>query len=86
MTSLLVPSAFNGPPTSGNGGWSAGALTALLGGSSLGRTVEVTLRLPPPLETELAVVEQHGTWRALDDQERTRISGEVLPPDRRDPR
>jgi hypothetical protein len=70
VTSLLVPSAFNGPPTSGNGGWSAGALTALLGGSSLGRTVEVTLRLPPPLETELAVVEQHGTWRALDDQER----------------
>ena len=67
---LLVPSVFSGPPTSGNGGWCAGALAALLGGSALGRTVEVTLRLPPPLETPLRVEEAEGRWRALDDEDR----------------
>ena len=65
-----MPAQFNGPPGSGNGGWCAGALAALLGGSALGRTVEVTLRLPPPLEVPLGVEEAGGTWRALDDEGR----------------
>jgi hypothetical protein len=56
---MLIPARFNGPPGSGNGGWSAGAFAAaagarpggdVLGGGSV---VEVTLRVPPPLETPL---------------------------------
>ena len=81
MTSLLVPAVFSGPPTSGNGGWCAGALAALTGGSALGRTVEVTLRLPPPLETPLSVSEDQGTWRALDDEERVVLEARLVEDD-----
>jgi hypothetical protein len=42
---------FNGPPGSANGGYAAGRLAAVLGDGP----VEVTLRLPPPLERELGV-------------------------------
>ncbi|MET0415555.1 MAG: hypothetical protein ABW022_05985 [Actinoplanes sp.] len=45
-----IPARFNGPPGSGNGGWSAGAFAA-------GRAVEVTLRVPPPLEKDLTVTD-----------------------------
>ncbi len=31
MPDLIVPSRFCGPPSSGNGGWSAGALSAYAG-------------------------------------------------------
>ena len=48
---MQIPSRFNGPPGSGNGGWSAGAFARA---SGLGGVVEVTLRVPPPLDTELA--------------------------------
>ena len=40
---------FNGPPGSGNGGYTCGLVAGLLGGPA-----EVTLRLPPPLGTPLA--------------------------------
>lgn len=79
--SLVVPETFCGPPTSGNGGWCAGALSALAGtGSALGRTVEVTLRLPPPLAVPLEVEQDDGTWRAADAQGRTVLSARVLAP------
>ena len=81
MTSMLVPAVFSGPPTSGNGGWCAGALAGLTGGSALGRTVEVTLRLPPPLETRLPVVEEDGTWRALDDEDRVVLEARLVEDD-----
>ena len=60
MPSLVVPNRFRGPASSGNGGWTAGALALLLagppeGGSGAPRAVEVTLRQPPPLDTELPV-------------------------------
>ena len=72
VTSFIVPTAFHGPPGSANGGWAAGALAACTGtGSALGRTVEVTLRLPPPLEVELAVTHDGDTWRVVDEQGRT---------------
>jgi len=57
MTTLVIPSRFCGPPTSGNGGWTAGALAELLGEA----TVEVTLRLPPPLETPIELTVGDGT-------------------------
>jgi hypothetical protein len=50
--SLVVPRRFRGPATSGNGGWTAGALAALLGTSA---PVRVRLSAPPPLETPLDV-------------------------------
>jgi hypothetical protein len=47
---MQIPARFNGPPGSGNGGWSAGAFARA---SGLGGVVEVTLRVPPPLDTDL---------------------------------
>jgi hypothetical protein len=61
MPDLLVPARFNGPPSSGNGGWSAGAISALAGDAcpddhaSPWPTIAVSLRLPPPLDTPLTV-------------------------------
>ena len=79
MSTLLVPPAFHGPPGSGNGGWCAGAIAALCGtGTALGRTVEVTLRLPPPLEVPLPVHEEDGTFTALDPEGRTVLSARVV--------
>ncbi|NUT08813.1 MAG: hypothetical protein HOV76_35630 [Hamadaea sp.] len=49
---MIVAARFNGPPTSGNGGYTAGMLAAGLG---ISRPVTVTLRQPPPLETPLTV-------------------------------
>ena len=51
---MEIPARFNGPPGSGNGGWSAGAFAAAIGEPSL----QVTLRLPPPLDTELSVTHE----------------------------
>jgi hypothetical protein len=58
-TSLTIRRRFRGPRTSGNGGYSAGLLAATLGVPG----VEVTLRLPPPLDTPLEV--RHEAGRAL---------------------
>ncbi|UUW91857.1 hypothetical protein [Pimelobacter simplex] len=52
---LIVPHRFNGPPRSGNGGWTAGALAATLPAQALGTAVTVTLRQPPPLDVPLPV-------------------------------
>lgn len=56
VPSLVVPRRFNGPPASGNGGWSAGALAALLLPPDDAATpVSVRLHRPPPLETAMDV-------------------------------
>ncbi|MGE5690878.1 MAG: hypothetical protein ACM33B_10020 [Pseudomonadota bacterium] len=44
----LIDPRFNGPPGSGNGGYTAGVVAGLVGGPA-----EVTLRVPPPLGREL---------------------------------
>ncbi|WP_372728077.1 hypothetical protein [Nocardioides sp.] len=60
-TTLTVPHRFCGPPSSGNGGWTAGALAELVAGEDEeARTekwpvISVDLRLPPPLDTPLTV-------------------------------
>ncbi|MFI7605816.1 hypothetical protein ACIBTV_11905 [Micromonospora sp. NPDC049366] len=51
---MRVESRYNGPPGSGNGGWSAGTFATATG---LPGPVEVTLRRPPPLDTPLSVVD-----------------------------
>ncbi|GAA4262853.1 hypothetical protein [Dactylosporangium darangshiense] len=59
---MRIAARFNGPPGSGNGGYSAGLVAAELGGAP----AEVTLRRPPPLETELTIVrDATGSVRAL---------------------
>jgi len=48
---VVIDPRFNGPPTTGHGGYSAGRAAALLDAPA----VEVTLRKPPPLGVPLAV-------------------------------
>lgn len=69
---LVVPSRFRGPSSSGNGGWTAGALAELAGWST-GVTVTVTLRKPPPLETPMTMTggtvgEEGALTAALDGE------------------
>jgi hypothetical protein len=52
---MQIPARFNGPPGSGNGGWSAGAFAAAAGARVGGPAFQVTLRRPPPLGTELGL-------------------------------
>lgn len=58
-TTLIVNRRFCGPPTSANGGYTAGALAEHVTGP-----VEVTLRAPPPLETVLTI-EPNATGAVL---------------------
>ncbi|GAB3213170.1 hypothetical protein ACQEU5_24165 [Marinactinospora thermotolerans] len=58
---LTVAGRFNGPPASANGGYVAG----LLAEPEMEETVEVTLRLPPPLDTPMRVVVGEGGVRSL---------------------
>lgn len=60
---VVIESRFNGPPESGNGGYSCGLLARYLDGPA-----EVTLRRPPPLGRPLAVLRGEGV-RLLDGQD-----------------
>jgi hypothetical protein len=60
-----IAERFRGPPGSGNGGWTCGTLARHLDGPA----VEVTLRLPPPLEVPLAVVTEAASGRLVRDGE-----------------
>src|SRR3954471_2438917 len=51
MASIAIPHRFNGPPDSGNGGYSAGRLAVALGGDE---PIEVSLRAPIPIDTEMS--------------------------------
>ena len=58
MQTLTIARRFRGPPNSGNGGYVCGMLARHIPGAA-----EVALRAPPPLETELDVVEvEAGRW------------------------
>ena len=50
--STTIPCRFNGPPDSGNGGYSCGVLAAFMQGPC-----RVRLHVPPPLDAELSIVE-----------------------------
>lgn len=73
VSELIVPRRFCGPPDSGNGGWTAGALAALDAFASPDDRsdsrppIEVSLRRPPPLDTPLHIdVEAGVTTASLD--------------------
>jgi len=59
---ILIPSRFNGPPGSGNGGYTCGVIAGVVGPGA-----EVTLRRPPPLDTPIEVTETDGMWAVTDD-------------------
>jgi hypothetical protein len=62
-TSLSIPSRFNGPPTSANGGYTSGLFASLIDGPC-----EVTLRAPPPLDTPLTLSpSEHGGAVLMQD-------------------
>lgn len=60
--SLTVAQRFCGPPDSGNGGWTSGALAALAAHPEdrcrAWPAMEATLRMPPPLDQRLTVSQQ----------------------------
>jgi hypothetical protein len=59
---VLIPRRYRGPSDSGNGGYTCGLVASLLGASA----AEVTLRVPPPLETPLGVERDDGRVRLWD--------------------
>jgi len=63
VTSLIIPARFNGPSDSGNGGVAAGRLARFLPSDA---TVQVTLRVPPPLDQPMRVEQDEISVRALD--------------------
>jgi hypothetical protein len=75
---IVIASRFRGPETSGNGGYTCGAIAQELGGDE----VEVTLRLPPPLDEPLRLDEDGRVW---DDHaliaEARRVEVGLSPPD-----
>ncbi|MFK8015040.1 MAG: hypothetical protein AB8G17_06335 [Gammaproteobacteria bacterium] len=62
---VRIDTRFRGPPDSANGGYTAGLLAGTIDGPS-----EVTLRAPPPLDTNLTL--------AGDNQTATLTDGDVL--------
>ena len=63
MPVVTIPRRFNGPASSGNGGYSAGLLAQFIEGPA-----EVKLRVPPPLEQPLDISQSEGEWRMLDGE------------------
>jgi hypothetical protein len=66
VSSLTIPHRFRGPATSGNGGWTSGALAAVVAGPPRprGPVVRVRLSAPPPLETPMTVTGDGDTATA----------------------
>jgi hypothetical protein len=57
-----IPARFNGPPTSGNGGYSCGVIAAYIDGPA-----RVRLHVPPPLDTPMQIaVSDDGTVQMRD--------------------
>ena len=64
----VIPGRYNGPPTSGNGGWVSGLVASSTPVTQDAPAVSVRLRLPPPLDRELTLdVGPTTTLRDGDD-------------------
>jgi hypothetical protein len=59
---MIIERRFRGPQSSGNGGYTSGLAAGLIDAD----TVEVTLRLPPPLDTPMQVLRDGDAVRILD--------------------
>lgn len=60
MPQIFVPSRFNGPPDTANGGYVAGLISAEMRKAGMGGPVEVSLRAPPPVEAPMDLVFAEG--------------------------
>jgi hypothetical protein len=72
--SLSIPRRFNGPRSSGQGGYVAGAVASFLDGAA-----EVSLRRPVPLETPLDLVRDDDGSVAVLDGETLVAEGRPVP-------
>jgi len=63
-TIVRVASRFNGPPGSGNGGYTAGLIAA-----AIGETVTVRLMRPIPLDRDLVVAGVNDSWEVRCDSD-----------------
>jgi hypothetical protein len=61
---LVIDGRFNGPPASAHGGYASGLLARHVDPMA----AEVTLRSPPPLDTELEIREKDGDARLFDGE------------------
>lgn len=59
---MIIGARFNGPPASGNGGYTCGLVASYVETTG---AVQVTLRQPPPLETPLSIVDLDGALRVV---------------------
>ncbi|MEM1119876.1 MAG: hypothetical protein AAGJ18_05470 [Bacteroidota bacterium] len=62
MTSITINQRFCGPPNSGNGGYTAGIIA-----TNLPFNPEITLRVPPPLNTPLQLIAETTTASLMDN-------------------
>ncbi len=79
MTSLTVFARFNGPPTSGNGGWTCGAVAEAAGTLGAVPPLTVSLKAPPPLDVELTLEPDEGTGWTLTDPAASALVATVRP-------
>jgi hypothetical protein len=77
---MVIPGHWNGPPASANGGYTCGMVAELLGVPS----AEVSLRSPPPLDTELEV-EREGDSARLRHGTTLVAEGRAAPPPELEP-
>jgi hypothetical protein len=76
---VIIEGRFNGPAGSGNGGYTAGLVASELAARQAipaDHTAQVTLRLPPPLETPLQVAPTDG---GIEVYEASRLVAEAVP-------
>jgi hypothetical protein len=80
VSSLIVPARFNGPVASGNGGYTAGELASFL---PAGTAVQVTLRIPPPLDVGMRIEADDDGASAYDADalvaQAVRVAEEIEP-------
>ena len=60
---VIIKKHFCGPPNSGNGGYTCGILSRYMKG-----TAEITLRIPPPLDKELSIVQSDEGLQMMDGE------------------
>jgi hypothetical protein len=73
-STILVPSRFCGPPTSGNGGFTCGLISA-----SMGVPADVTLRKPIPIERALHIHARDGAHNDVLVKDGDNLIAEAAP-------
>ena len=91
LSDVLVPARFCGPPSSGNGGWSAGAIAAPAGDGVPDDhalpwpAVTVSLLAPPPLDVPMSVSTGRRTAASSRRTTARPVLSAALQPRRRSP-